>query len=150
MLPGPLPNMTVLSPNTVRRLDVGEFDDCPLSDCPDFVPSDEDQEMVSAEEQLGTDLGENVDEGVMDGGPMDIVTGEDNMGANPENPEETRDPILPSTSTQQPQPTASHTGTLASAVEAQALNSPALTITMAQIREASAAGGPTDTDDEKA
>ena len=56
---------------------------------------------------------------------------------------------MPSTSAQQPRPTVSHTRTLASAVEAWALTSLALAITMVQIQEASAAGDPTSTDDEK-
>ena len=57
---------------------------------------------------------------------------------------------MPSTCIQQLGPTAPNTRTLATAVEAHALASPALAIAMAQIQEASAAGDPTDTDDEKA
>ena len=80
----------------------------------------------------------------MGAGPMDVEMGRNNMGHNPGNPEETQDPVLPSTSNQQPGPTASNTGTLALAVEAWAL-----AIAMVQIQEASTASDPTGTDDEK-
>ena len=108
----------LLSLNTQQKLDAGAFDDDPLSDHPDFEPSDGDQEMVSAEEQLETYPGENANEEVMGVGPMDVEADNNNTGANPENPEETRNPVLPSTSTQQLQPTAPRAGTLALPVEA--------------------------------
>ena len=69
----------------------------------------EDQEMVSADKRLETEV-------VRGGDPMDVKMGDGNMGANSGNPEETHDPILPSTSNRQLHPTSSGTGTLASAV----------------------------------
>ena len=127
-------------------MDAGDYDDRPLSNRSDFEPSDEDQEMVSVGGQLGTNAG---DEEVMGAGPMNAETGGDNMGCSVGNPEGIQDPVLPSTSNQPPGPTAPDTRTLASTVEAWALTSPALAITMAQIQEASTAGDTTGTDDEK-
>ena len=114
----------LLSPNTIWKLDEGNFDDHPLSDHPDFEPSDKDQEMISTDEQLRTKAG---DGGVMGAGPMDAKMGGNNTGCNPGNPKETRDPVLG--------PTAPDTGTLALAVEVQALTSPALAIAMARYKK---------------
>ena len=70
--------------------------------------------------------------------------------ATQENPEGNQDPVLPSTSNQQPDPTGPGTRALASAVEARALSSLALALTMAQIQEATATGDDLgNTDEEK-
>ena len=73
----------LLSPNTQQKLDVGNSDDDPLSDHADFAPSKGNQEMVSAKEHLGTDLGGNANEDPMGRGPVDIEMGGGDTGANP-------------------------------------------------------------------
>ena len=134
----------LLSLGTVRKLDAGDFDNSPLSDRPDYEPSDEDQEMTIVEERPGTTVG---NEGAS---PADTETGSKDMGCNPRNLVDTQDPILPSTSNQLLGPTGPNTGALASAVEIWALTSPALALTMAQIQEAAATGDDNgDTDEEK-
>ena len=95
--------------------------------------------MVSTEEWLEADLGENAKEEATGGDPTDAKLCTCNMGDNLDLP------ILPSTSTQPPQ-----LGALAAAAGTQAFTNPALTITMAQIQQASLTGNPSDTDDEKA
>ena len=134
----------LLSLGTVRKLDAGDFDDSPLSDRLDYEPSDGDQEMTIIEERPGTTIGNK------GAGPADTEMGGKDTGRNPGNPGDTQDPVLPSTSTQQLGPTGPDTGTLALAVEIQALTSPALAITMAQIQEETATSDDNgDTNEEK-
>ena len=85
----------LLSPNTQWKLDAGDFDDDPLSDRADFVPSKGDQEMVSAEEHLETDPGGNANKDPMSRGPMNIETGGGDTGTNPEHPDVALDPSCP-------------------------------------------------------
>ena len=83
-------------------------------------------------------------------GPGDTEMGGKDTGCKPGNPVDTRDPILPSTSSQQPGPTGPNTGALTSAVEIWALTLLALALTMAQIQEATATGDDNgDTEEEK-
>ena len=138
----------LLSPATIKKLDATDYDDDdPLSDCPDYKPNDDDQEMAIVEEQPGTIIGD------AETGSKETGMGKKDTGRNLGDPVDAQDPILPSTSAQQPGPTRPSTGALASAeaVEMQALTSPALAITMAQIQEATATGVDNDdTDEEKA
>ena len=138
----------LLSLATVQKLDTRGYDDDnnPLSDRSDYKASDDDQ-MAIVEEQPGTIVGD------METGPKETDMGKKDTGGNPGGPVDARDPVLPSTSSQQPGPTRPGTGTLASGepVEMCALTSPALAITMAQIQEATANGDDNDdTDEEKA
>ena len=135
-----------MSPSTVKRLDAGDLDNSPLSNCPDYKPSDDDQELAIVEEQPRMVIGDR------ETGPTETGTGKKDMGCNPGNPVDTQDPVLPSTSAQQLGPTRPDTGALASAsaVEIRALTSLALVLTMAQIQEATATGDDNDdTDEEK-
>ena len=138
---------SLLSPATVKKLDARDYDDDPLSDHPDYKPSDDDQEMAIVEEQPRTIIGDG------ETGPKETGMGKKDTGCNLGNPVDAQDPVLTSTSTQQLSPTRPGTGALASAsaVEMRALTSPALAITMAQIQEATATSDDNDdTNEEKA
>ena len=137
----------LLSPATVKKLDAGDFDDDPLSDHPDYKPSDDDQELAIVEEQPRMIFGDR------ETGPKETGMGKKDTGCNQGNPVDVQDPMLPSTSTQQLGLTRPNTGALASAsaVEMWALTSPALTITMAQIQDTTATSDDNDdTNEEKA
>ena len=122
----------LLSPATVRKLDAGDLANSPLSDHPDYEPSDEHQEMTTTEEPLGTTVGD------IGAGPSDTGTGNKDTGCNPRNPVDAQDLTGP------------NTGALASTVQIWALTSPALAVTMAQIQEATATGDDNDdTNEEK-
>ena len=72
--------------------------------------------------------------------PVKTSIGQKDTGHYPGNPAGGPDPVLPSTSGQQPGPTRPNNGALAlvSAIEYRALTSPTLAITIAQIQEAMA------------
>ena len=133
---------------TIQKLDARDYDDNnPVSDRPDYKPSDDDQEMAIVEERPGMIVMD------VETGPKEAGMGKKDTGRNLGGPADAQDPILPSTSSQQLGPTRPSTGTLASAeaVEMWALTSPALAITMAQIQEAAANSDDNDdTDEEKA
>ena len=103
--------MPLLSPATIQKLDAGDYDDNddPLSDRPDYKANDDDQEMAIVEEWPRTIVGD------VETGPKEADMGKKDTGGNPGGPVDARDPILPSTSGQQPGPTRPGTGTLASA-----------------------------------
>ena len=119
-------------------MDAGNFDDKPLSDHP---------ELMVVAEQPGTVPRDG------ETSPVETGASKKDMGCNLEGPVGVLDPMLPSTSTQQPGPTKPNTGALASAstIEIRALTSPVLAITMAQIQEAMAIDDDNDdTNEEKA
>ena len=90
----------LLSPATVKKLDARDYDDDdPLSDCLDYKPSDNDQEMAIVEEQPRTTIGDG------ETGPKETGTGKKDTGRNLGNPANAQDPVLPSTSAQQLGPT---------------------------------------------
>ena len=109
-----------MSPATACKLDAGDLDNSPLSDHPDYKPSDEDQEMTTTEERLGTTIGD------MGASPSDTGIGNKDTGHNPRNLVDAQDLTGPDT------------GVLALAIEIWALTSLALALTMAQIQEATA------------
>ena len=122
-----------------------ELDDSHLSDCPDYKPNDEDQEMTNDEERPGSTVGGNR------ASPADIETGNKDTEHNPGNPVDNQDPILPSISNQRPGLTEPDTGALASAVEICSLTLLALAFTMAQLQEEAATDDDNgNTDKEKA
>ena len=136
-----------MSPATVKKLDTGDYNNDPLSNCLDYKPSNGNQEMAIVEEWPGMIVGDG------ETSPKETGTGKKDMGRNLGNPVDAQDPVLPSTSAQQPGPTRPGTGALASAsaVEMRALTSLALAIMMAQIKEATATDDNNeDTDEEKA
>ena len=137
----------LLSPATVKKLDTGDYDNDPLSDHLDYKPSDDDQEMAIVEERPGTIVGDG------ETSSKETGRGKKDTECNLGNPVDAQDPVLPSTSAQQPGPTRPGTGALASAsaVEMRALSLSALALTMVQIQEATATGDDNDdTDEEKA
>ena len=137
----------LLSPATVKKLDARDYDNDPLSDHPDFKPSDDNQEMAIDEEWPGMIIKDG------ETGSKETGMGKKDMGHNLGYPADCQDPVLPSTSAQQPSPTRPGTGALTSpeAVEMWALTSLAIAITMAQIQEATATSDDNDdTDKEKA
>ena len=101
----------LLSPATIQKLDAGDYDDKddPLSDCPDFKPSDDNQEMAIVEERPMMIVGD------IETGPKEAGMGKKDMGRNLGGLVDAQDPVLPSTSSPQPGPTRPSTGTLASA-----------------------------------
>ena len=77
----------LLSLATVQKLDAGDNDDDdPLSNCPDYKPSDDDQEMAIVEERPGTIVGD------VETGPKEAGMGKKDTGHN------LGGPVLPSTS----------------------------------------------------
>ena len=99
-----------MSPATVKKLDAGDYDDDdPLSDHLDYKPSDDDQEMAIVEKWPGTIVGDR------ETGPKETGMGKKDTGHNLGDPVDAQDPVLPSTSAQQPGPTRPGTGALASA-----------------------------------
>ena len=77
---------------TVKKLDARDYDDDPLSNCPDYKPSDDNQEMAIVEEWPGMIVGD------IETSPKETGMGKKDMGCNLGNPVDSQDPILPSTS----------------------------------------------------